>query len=91
VSGGAPRTARPEIVFYWRRGCLFCALLRRKLRAAGLTWTERDIWADDDAAAFVRQHARGNETVPTVAVGDEVLVNPSIRRVLDARERALRG
>jgi hypothetical protein len=91
VSDPEPRTAKPEIVFYWRRGCLISALLRRKLRAAGLTWSERDIWADDEAAAFVRQQAHGNETVPTVAVGDIVLVNPSIGQVVDAHQEALRS
>ncbi len=36
---------------------------------------------DPDAAAFVRSVANGNETVPTVAVGDVHMVNPSVRRV----------
>ena len=35
------------------------------------------------AAAFVRAHAGGNETVPTVDIGGTVLVNPSARRVVD--------
>lgn len=78
------RPAVDEVVVYWRRGCLVCALLRRRLRRTGLTIVERDIWADPDAAAFVRAHAGGNETVPTVAVGGEVLVNPSLRHVLRA-------
>jgi glutaredoxin len=88
MSHAEPTASKPEIVLYWRRGCMFCALLRRKLSSAGLSWTERDIWADDEAAAFVRQHARGNETVPTVAVGDVVLVNPSVGQVLGALEDA---
>jgi mycoredoxin len=86
MSEAGPMPVRPEVVLYWRRGCMFCALLRRKLRRAGLEWTERDIWADPDAAAFVRVHAGGNETVPTVAVGDVVLVNPSIGQVLALSE-----
>lgn len=73
---------------YWRRGCLVCALLRRGLRRAGLTTVERDIWSDPDAAAFVRVHARGDETVPTVSVGDQVLVNPSTKQVLRAVEQS---
>ena len=46
-----------------------------------------NIWEDADAASFVRSVARGNETVPTVTIGDIALVNPSVgelHRVLDA-------
>ena len=42
-----------------------------------------NIWDDPAGAAFVRSVARGNETVPTVAIGPVALVNPSIREVLD--------
>jgi mycoredoxin len=72
------------IVVYRRAGCGFCASLRRQLRRAGVATVERDIWADPDAAAFVRRHAGGNETVPTVDVAGTVLVNPTARRVKDA-------
>lgn len=73
---------------YWRRGCPASFLLRRRLRWAGLETTERDIWADPDASAFVRVHAGGFETVPTVEVAGEVLVNPTARQVLDAATAA---
>lgn len=72
------------IVVYWRRGCGFCASLRRRLRRAGVVTVERDIWADAAAAAFVRRHAGGNETVPTVDVAGAVLVNPTARQVMTA-------
>jgi hypothetical protein len=42
---------------------------------------EVNIWEDPEAAARVRAVARGNETVPTVFVGEHALVNPSIRQV----------
>lgn len=80
--------ATPTVQVYWRTGCWFCSSLRRQLAEAGLVTEEHDIWADPDAAAFVRSHARGNETVPTVAVGDVVMVNPSPREVLDAATAA---
>ena len=70
------------VVFYWRPGCGFCAMLRRGLEGAGVTLDERNIWQDPEAAAFVRSVARGNETVPTVVVGDVALVNPSPAEVL---------
>lgn len=80
--------ATPTVRVYLRTGCWFCSSLRRQLAEAGLVTEEHDIWGDPDAAAFVRQHARGNETVPTVAVGDEVMVNPSPREVLAAATAA---
>jgi len=61
---------------------MFCRSLRRQLRKAGVPTVEVDIWSDAGAAAFVRQHAHGNETVPTVDIGGTVLVNPSARQVV---------
>lgn len=74
----------PAIRFYTRPGCPFSAVLSRQLRRRGLPLEFHDIWLDRDAAAFVRSVAGGNETVPTVVVGDAALVNPSVRRVLAA-------
>ena len=73
----------PAVTVYWRPGCPFCGSLRRGLRRSGLATREVDIWTDPAAAAFVREHAGGNETVPTVDIGGTVLVNPSARRVVD--------
>ncbi|MEU8352151.1 glutaredoxin domain-containing protein [Streptomyces sp. NPDC048845] len=80
---------RDGVVVYWRPGCPFCMKLRLQLRLLRVRRTERNIWEDPDAAAFVRSVADGNETVPTVTVAGEAMVNPSIRRLLRAvRERA---
>lgn len=43
-----------------------------------------NIWKDQDAAAFVRSVADGNETVPTVVVGGDAMVNPSPGQVVSA-------
>ncbi len=67
---------RPVVV-YWRPGCGFCSSLLRKLDASGLEFDRRNIWEDEDASAFVRTVANGNETVPTVRVGEMALVNPT--------------
>ena len=77
--------AEPDgIGFYWRPGCGFCMMLDRRLTGLGVPLVKHDIWADPDAADFVRRHAGGNETVPTVAVGPRVFVNPSADEVLAA-------
>lgn len=72
------------VELYWRPGCPFCAILRRGLARAKLPVREVNIWADQRAAARVRGVAGGNETVPTVFVGDVALVNPSVAEVRSA-------
>jgi glutaredoxin len=67
--------------YYWRPGCPFCTMLRRGLDKAGIETVDHNIWEDADDAATVRHHANGNETVPTVVIGDVGLVNPSARQV----------
>ena len=88
----AARTESPsgavEIVLYTRHGCPYCFTLRAGLRSTGLTFREINIWKDPNAAAFVRSVANGNETVPTVAVGDVHMVNPSVRRVRSVATQA---
>ena len=79
-----------RIDLYWRPGCGFCSSLRRSLDALGVERVEHDIWSDPHAAAVVRSHAGGNETVPTVVIDGVGLVNPSAsrgRRAAAARAR----
>lgn len=71
---GAPAA---HIDLYWRPGCGFCTLLQRKLDTLGIDRTEHNIWDDANDAAIVRHHANGNETVPTIVIGDRGFVNPS--------------
>lgn len=73
--------ADTNIVVYARPGCPFCSMLRHDLAAEGIEYSERDIWQDADAAAAVRAVADGNETVPTVNIGDTWLVNPTVDEV----------
>jgi mycoredoxin len=77
-------TTIDPITFYWRPGCAFCMLLGRKLSKLGIPMEKRNIWDDPEAAATVRAIANGNETVPTVVVGDVSMVNPSAAQVIEA-------
>lgn len=81
-------TGAPDVVLYWRPGCMYCWLLRRGLRREGVHPDERNIWDDPEAAAFVRSVAGGNETVPTVVVDGAALVNPSVGAVLSRLGRS---
>ena len=57
-----------------------------RLGGLGVPLDRRNIWEDPDAAAVVRSIANGNETVPTVVIGEMGMVNPSVDRVLQAIE-----
>ncbi len=80
-------TTTDAITFYWRPGCGFCMMLDRKLSKLGIPMDKRNIWDDPDAAATVRSIANGNETVPTVVVGDISMVNPRAADVIEAMGR----
>jgi glutaredoxin len=67
--------------FYWRPGCGFCSMLRRGLDQAGIETVDHNIWDDPADAEVVRHYANGNETVPTIVVGDVGMVNPSAKQV----------
>lgn len=80
----APMGSSSTVTVYWRPGCPYCARLRRELRVIGLVTSEVNIWENSAAAAVVRAYTGGNETVPTVVIGDTGLINPSAVAVLDA-------
>lgn len=77
-----PEVTNPVVEVYWRPGCPYCRMLLRPLRRSGLNLREINIWEDPEAAARVRSAAGGNETVPTVFIGDRAMVNPTVRQVL---------
>lgn len=70
--------------FYWRQGCGFCMALDRGLSRAGIPMNKLNIWEDPAHAETVRAIAGGNETVPTVVVGEAALVNPRVGQVIEA-------
>ena len=78
----------PPITVYWRPGCGFCAFLEQRMKRSGLDYERVNIWENPDAAAFVRSVARGNETVPTVTVGEVSMVNPSMSDIHAAVDAA---
>ena len=74
--------------FYWRPGCGFCSMLRRGLDKAGIETVDHNIWDDPADAATVRGYANGNETVPTVVIGEVGMVNPSTKQVAQYLQQA---
>jgi glutaredoxin len=67
----------PEIVVYAReRYCPDVERTRNRLSELDIPWIEHDIEADEDAARAV-EALTGRRRVPTVVVGDNVLIEPS--------------
>lgn len=64
--------------------CGYCRRLKRQMDEAGIAYREVDL--DDDPTHDERIIARtgGFRTVPTLEIGDELLVNPTIREVEEA-------
>lgn len=75
---GSPGAA-PTIEVFWRPGCPFCQLLRGELQDRDIEAQWRNIWMDGEAREIVRAANHGNETVPTVRIGDRTLTNPKWR------------
>ncbi|MAR55019.1 MAG: hypothetical protein H2035_09605 [Acidimicrobiales bacterium] len=63
--------------------------LERQLAESDLAIQFRNIWEDPEAAEFVRTHAHGNEVVPTIQVGETVMVNPTAGDVLSVFNKSV--
>lgn len=77
-----------QVVVFWRPGCPFCYRLRSYLHRVGVEVSEVNIWADPEGAAYVRSITGGDETVPTVRIGERAMVNPSPKRLLQDIRKA---
>jgi glutaredoxin len=69
---------------YWRPRCQYCIKLRWRLHRTRLPLEEVNIWRDASGAARVREITGGDETVPTVVIGEQALVNPTIEQIVTA-------
>lgn len=68
---------QPEIIVYAReRYCPDVERTRNRLTELQLPWIEHDIEADPEASATVEK-LTGLRRVPTVVIGDDILVEPS--------------
>ena len=71
-----------DVIVYWRPGCGFCHKLFQRFDRAGIERTEHNIWEDPEARTYLRTVTGGNETVPTVVVGGQIMVNPRPEEVV---------
>ncbi|MFI6500722.1 glutaredoxin family protein [Nonomuraea typhae] len=73
------------LTVYTTTWCGPCKRLKSQLTREGITFSEVDIEANPEAAAFVESVNNGNQVVPTVVIetsgGRVVRTNPSAREV----------
>ncbi|QXJ24598.1 mycoredoxin [Actinomadura graeca] len=71
-----------QLTMYTTSWCGFCRRLKSQLARDGIEMVEVDIERDPAAADYVMSVNGGNQTVPTVTIGDAVvLTNPSAKEV----------
>ena len=83
----AAAVAHQGVWVYNRAGCPFCLRLTLGLGRSARDARWVDIWADPEAAAYVRSVNDGDETVPTVVVDGVARTNPepgAVRAALSA-------
>jgi mycoredoxin len=63
------------VTIYTTSWCGSCMMAKRYLQQKGIGYREVDIDRVQGAAEIVMGHARGYKTVPTIVVGDSVVVD----------------
>ena len=87
ISGPKPRGTRPmsqPVTMFTTVWCGYCRRLKRGLEEAGIAYREVDVDDEPRYNERIVKASGGYRTVPTVQVGDELLVNPSAREVAAA-------
>lgn len=81
-------TNRPEIVMFAReRFCPDVTRARHRLTELGYEWTEHDVEADEDRRAEM-EAITNKPNVPTLIIGESVLVEPSTEEIDGALKKA---
>ena len=70
------------ITIYTTQTCGPCRRLKRGLDEAGVAFQEIDVDGAPDVARRIEQATGGYRIVPSVAVGDRLLVNPRVDEVV---------
>lgn len=77
----------PEIVMYAReRFCPDVTRARLRLERLGIEWTEYDVESDDERKQEMVA-LTGRPNVPTLVIGNTILIEPSVREI----DTALQG
>lgn len=74
-------SSTPIVTMYSTTWCGYCRRLKRQLEEAGISYQEIDLDRDGSYDDRIIEKTGGYRTVPTVEVGGELLVNPSLREI----------
>lgn len=83
TSASAP-TAAATITMYSTSWCPDCHRAKMYLSQWGVRFSEVNIEQTPGAAEKVMEWANGKRVVPTITVGDRVLVNPRMKELAEA-------
>ena len=72
------------ITMYSTPWCGYCRRLKRQFEEAGISYEEIDVDATPGYDQRIIEASGGYRTVPTVEVGDRMLVNPTLKEVEEA-------
>jgi mycoredoxin len=82
---GEERVTEPgEVIVFSTTWCGHCIRLKRQMAESGISFVEVDIEEHEQFGEQIAALTGGFRTVPSVQVGEELLVNPSILEVKDA-------
>jgi mycoredoxin len=76
-SEGVWKTVRKKVVAYTTSWCPDCTRSKRVLQRAGVSYQEIDIEEVKGAEEEMRARNGGSGKVPTIFIGDKVLIEPS--------------
>ncbi len=79
----------PPVTIYSTTWCGHCRRLKRQLDDAGIAYEEIDVDVHEQYAERIVAATGGYRTVPTLQVGERLLVNPTVPEVWAALEPAL--
>ncbi len=74
-------SSTPIVTMYSTTWCGYCRRLKRQMEEAGISYQEIDLDRDGSYDERIIEKTGGYRTVPTVEVGGELLVNPSLREI----------
>ena len=75
-----------DVKIYSTTWCGYCRRLKRQMEERGIAFTDIDIEEQPELGERIVDATGGYRTVPSVEVGDRLLVNPSIDQVQEAME-----
>ena len=81
-------STRLRVTMYTTSWCGSCRTAKRFFQEQGVDYEEIDIEAVPGAAEQVMRWARGYKTVPTMRIGDTIVVDWDRRAVADALAKA---